>query len=184
MKNCFILLCLIFASCNHNREARELETEVLSSEIVLPLDSMIHLTPVCFSQICQEDSDSEYSFVVYRDSLVCSVCELNRLGIWRSIRKHTKELGVDMKFIFILSPNSKNRDVLCNEYRFQKVNLELYIDTSRVFERKNSIIQNNPNLYAFVLNRENHIEMVGDPSKDYKVEQLYYDFLKRMSHER
>lgn len=179
----FFLLTL-FSACNNRQHLIEYEAQIRSSKIGIPLDSMKLLTPELDIPISGCNDSAQFRYVVYFDSAQCSPCQLGKLGIWRSIIKNTKKIGIDMDFLFIFHPKVSQRIEFEETYYSRKTYLRVYMDTTGIMERYNPLISQSTHLHAFVLNDSNHIEVIGDASKSEMVERKYYEFLRKKKAER
>lgn len=174
----FILFLGTLESCKP--KYNETENELRALTINIPLDSLDVLIPKRgLPSIMKTDNSPNFRYVVYFDSTICSSCSLKKMGIWNSIMHHTKEMGANVDYIFIMNPKSDMIQKFRNDYYAQRLNLRFYLDSTGVTIRQNPLLGKSEIYRAFVLNRENHIEVIGDASKNLKVEERFYDFLKK-----
>lgn len=176
----FVFSLLLLFSCKPNSVNHELENKLRSLTITIPTDSMELLLP--------KNKDSTYAdffntasfqYIIYYDSTVCSVCNLRKMGIWYNIIRKSKKIDSNIKYIFIFQPKHEMIQQFKIEYYAQKVSLPFYIDSTGIMERLNPILSQSQLYCSFVLNKNNHIEVIGDASKNLIVEERFYDFLKK-----
>lgn len=172
----FVISVVCFFSSCKNNEKEKIINQVRQVEIQIPIDSLIYLQPC--GNMRNHVVNADYRYVVYCDSTICSLCELQRMGIWHGIIKKTNEIGIAIDFMFIFNPPKKEAAEFINGYYFYKYNLTIFVDTCGIMQKNNAIL-NNSALHAFILNRNNCIVKIGDASKNAEVEQEFYKFLKR-----
>ncbi|MBP5679679.1 MAG: hypothetical protein J6X31_01325, partial [Bacteroidales bacterium] len=174
-------ICCLILSCTHERIDQEQNEKALREiEITIPLDSFELLLPATKkSNYSNPGKDAPYRYIVYYDSTACSMCTLRKMGIWNSIMKHSEETGIKVDFIFIMHPQKNMINTFKQEFYNQRFNISFYLDSTGITERLNPLLKESKIIRAFVLNKNNHIEVIGDAGKNYKVEKRFYDFLKR-----
>lgn len=181
MKVCILFLiisCLV--SCSHSPINADLEQTIRNMIVEIPLDSMEILSP---KNGDSHDVNSvevpDYRYYIIYDSINCTICSLRKMGIWNSIIKRTIETGINVDFIFIMMANPDNVQLLKRAYYSERINLKIYIDTIGVVKRHFPLINKSLFYSAFVLNKENRIEVIGNASKDYDIESRFYKFLNK-----
>ena len=174
----YIGISLLLLACN-NRNMSEYEARIRATKIDIPLDSMKLLTPDLNIPISGCNDSAQFRYVVYFDSLQCSPCQLKNMGIWRSVIKHTEEIGASVDFQFIFCPKASQREGLEETYFNRKTFLRIFIDTTGVVERHNPLLSESTIFHAFVVNDSNHIEVIGNAGNSELVERRYYEFLRK-----
>ncbi len=171
-----VIAVLLFSSCiNHNHE--EIIQQARITPIHIPVSELICLQPR--NKRLRQDTTGcqNYWYVVYYDSLTCSMCELQRMGIWNEIIEKTNKIGVKMNFLFIFAPGSKQKtNKFIKEYYLKKHNLTIFVDSAGIVLKQNPILGNRI-LYAFILDKNNNIVKIGDASRSKELEQKYYQYL-------
>lgn len=167
----------LFSSCK-NEEKEKIMSQLRQTEIRIPMDSLVCLRPHDRNYLRHHVSNVDYTYIVYCDSTMCSLCELQRMGIWNGIIKKTKEIGASVDFVFVFNPPRRDVAAFINGYYSRRFCLEVFVDTAGVLLRNNAILDKCA-LHAFILNNSNRIEKVGDASKNAEVEREFYKFLKR-----
>lgn len=115
--------------------------------------------------------------IVYVDSLSCSTCFLNNMmtyyGINDSLVKHGGHL------IIILHPKRAKVDEIREKVIMDKYPFYCTVDSENEFLTTNNIPENRL-LHAFMLDNKNKIILVGDPSRNSKIKELFIEqlFLK------
>ena len=170
-----LTFCLITSCINIEKEKKT--TQIGQTEISIPIDSLVCLQPAGNNFIDNHVANADYKYVIYCDSTACSMCELERMGIWNGIIKKAKSAGVTVDFMFIFNPPKKDVTEFINGYYSNRYSLTVFIDTIGIIEKNNTLLKKLA-LHSFILNENNHIVKIGDASKNAGVEQAFYKFLK------
>ena len=113
-----------------------------------------------------------FTMVIYFSPALCNVCNLTRLSDYEGLHEHL--LGT--KIIYILSYHQKNEEEeiksLLEEINFRQ---SVYLDCGDFFGRENEFIPRNPLFHTFLINNENKILVIGDPTRNQKIHNLYIE---------
>lgn len=178
-----ILSLTCYLSSCMNNENESLIRQAQQAEIRIPFDSLRCLHSCRNNDTRNYMGNGEYIYVVYSDSTICSLCELQRMGIWNGIIKRTHEIGVAVDFMFIFNPPKNKVAEFIDGYYSHKFNLTIFVDTIGIMQKKNTILKNAA-LHSFIVNRDNRIVKIGDASKNAEVEQEFYKFIKKSRYRR
>ena len=163
-----LLLLFMFPSCTKYNKRQKYETAVaewIDKEIVFP-DSM-ELTDGRFTTCPQ----SEFTIISYFDSLGCTGCKL-RLPYWNEFMAKTDSLigqGKVGLMIIVNTPNIAEIRKLINESGFK---CNIYIDEDGLLDKINHFPEL-PELRTFLIDRSNHVLLMGNPTTSKAVENLY-----------
>lgn len=117
------------------------------------------------------DGNAKAKLVVYMDSTQCQICRLN--NIYRYIPYMEMDVQNDeFDFIIVLSPLKRNYNDIKHTLAAQKVVKEIYIDDNGDFIRNNPFISENPRFHTFLLDADNKIELIGDPTASEKIAEM------------
>lgn len=178
-----ILSLTCFLSSCKNNENESLISQAQKAEIRIPFDSLRCLHPCRNNNTSNYVGNGEYIYVVYCDSSICSLCELQRMGIWNGIVKKTREIGVAIDFMFIFNPPKNKVAEFIDGYYFHKYNLTIFVDTIGIMQKNNAILENAA-LHSFIVNRDNRIVKIGDAGKNAEAEQEFYKFITKSRYRR
>ena len=175
------IVSMIFCFCCCYEEKQVIKEDFLRNiEIHIPMDSLIKLSPKCrLPDYMSNEECPNLRYIIYYDSLMCSSCQLHRMGIWRSIIKHANSINKNkVNFLFVFNP--KREDVLdfVEEFYSKKIMLDIYVDSCGVLESLNPIIQKNRTFHALLLNENYRIEAIGNPELNVRIEKKFYDFIE------
>lgn len=169
-------LTAFFLFYSHAQE-RKLD-QIRSTEIVIPFDEMLRLEPKRTILRDVVSIPEKYRFVVYFDSLHCSSCEMKGLPVWNGTIDKTMEADVNMDFTFIFTPKMEEIESFKPSFITSHLLVPVYLDTAGVMLRDNELLNKHSSLRCFVVDSNNKIVFVGDPSRDEKTEQRYSEFLQ------
>lgn len=173
----FIFVICSFFACKDEGKGKII-SQVQQTKIRIHVDSLVCLRPYGCVRPKNHVSNADYTYVVYCDSVKCSLCELQRMGIWDGIIKRTRRIGVPVDFLFVFNPGRNNIEPFVKGYYSRKFRLEVYVDTNGIV-RRNNMILNDMAVHSFIMDKNGHIVRIGDASKSAEVENEFYRFLKR-----
>lgn len=176
----FLLSVLLLVGCKrHNGVDADV---IRKTTVFVPDDSLLLLKPKRLKSDNMLNSYPDYRFLIYIDSVYCSSCELQRLGMWHSIIKKVREYDLDVNFLFIFNPRANERFQLIESYYKNPINLDIYIDTAKILEKRNPILKNRI-FHTVLLDVNNKIVKFGDPSKDIDAENNLYGYLESLDND-
>ena len=112
---------------------------------------------------------NDYKIVMYSDSLGCQECEL-KLGDWRLKIKELKLLGKAVDFIFIIQSSDYSS--------FEHMASENLPDFPFIYDKEGKFFKQNKlfsdkRYNTFLLDKDNRIILVGNPTNGDKIWELY-----------
>lgn len=123
---------------------------------------------------------STIKFVSYFNAEGCTSCKLKDLYTWRRLLHQEDSLpqwrSLFCIFIFNTSKMVYPEQTL-STYRF---NHPMIIDSLGDFERANPGLPTNPQFHTFLLDRNNHVVLVGSPIGNPKMWELYKSTIARL----
>ncbi|MDR1737620.1 MAG: hypothetical protein LBR66_02200 [Candidatus Symbiothrix sp.] len=168
----FVLV--IFTSCNKKRgkqtHINKFVAEWIDKQILIPTDISPFYADSTNKEIITNRQDV-YKIVVYVDSFECTTCNL-RLYLWKEFISETAECCADnVNYLFYFQPKSNNSDIvsLMKRDRF-------YYPV--FFDEKNTIAKmnhwgNEVSSMCFLLDKNNRVLLVGDPTHNLRLWELY-----------
>lgn len=115
----------------------------------------------------------EIKIVIFSDSTVCSPCELKSMGSWNHYIQLSQKSKGRLQLFFIFAQNKDNINPLLYSIKEYPLNYPIYIDTLRIFQNNNSHLSKNPKLHTFLLDENNNVILVGNPTHTVKLKELY-----------
>lgn len=170
---CSILLLLSITSCKQSSFEEEMGV-FNNSHIKLMLDSMMYMQQdKSFSSI-----KSEYTYIVYVDSVSCSDCALNHFKDWtefESLFERDK-----FSYLFIVTPKEIEKTSVMEKVKSDILfNDRIYIDTAGIFERNNPLLPQNKLLHTFMINKNDTVILIGNPINNPKIKKLFHRILNQ-----
>lgn len=177
-KSCSIILVglvLSFASCSSYSIRKELES-FLTQEVRFP-STLIN----CSDQYIGKSSlsDSIPKLVIYVDSTQCSSCRIGHLSEYISLQEESIQTGQFMLMI-ILSPPIADYGHIKHLLESYKYPLMIYLDKMHSFRQENDFIPDDTRFHSFLINRDRHPVLVGDPVRSEKLRRLFEESLQLM----
>lgn len=169
-----LFVVVIFLSSCKNKSMIEQVTEFKKFPIIINVDSMYEISRRESVSITKE---FKYVFVMYVDSLSCSMCVLKEMNKWELYMDSLSE----HKCVFYPIFSPKRQDKAEFEYKVKALNISfpIYVDTAAIFERTNPKIKNMRSFNTFMLDDGGNVLIIGNPTKNKRIEELVDRFLKK-----
>lgn len=152
-----------------NERTQHLE-EVISTEIVMPIDSLVALR----SYLPQDSYSYQYHIVAFYDSTECQSCLMRHFSeMNEKIQKYKSVYSSDYSVVIESSSNKLGQRR--REYLMSQFENPVYIDTSGIFRRSNPFLFRDRRLYNFVTDINNKIIQIGNPLLSSNVEVIFMD---------
>ena len=142
-----------------------------ASPIILPTDSMEIIKNEKF-----DFGISRYLMISYLDSANCTNCEISHLYLWNHIIKKSEK--VSFFFIFETKSSLKSQFENLTDNICDNKNVVICIDTLGIFKKANPMLPQESFLHTFLLDSTNHVVIVGNPLKNSKIKELYFDCIR------
>lgn len=167
----FALLLLLLASCQENKKEQllYLVKEWNGKEIRFPEK------PV-FTRFVTDTTDfripaiADYKVVVYVDSIGCVSCKL-QLGKWKEFIAQV-DSATDGNVPFLFFFQSKDNGELRHILRRDNFTLPVCVDTDNHFYKLNHF-PGEMMFQTFLVDRDNHVKVIGNPIHNLSVRDLY-----------
>lgn len=165
-----IFLLSIAVGCNRNNQLRQVRK--------------MHHAQISLHLISEADSLHNHpKVIVYHDSNQCSTCQLEHISEWDKIIKHLDSLQLPIPVIFIITPPEgriKEVTQYLNNLKLQRYHI--VIDSLNLFSKHNPIIPDNIKLHTFLLDKNNHIILVGSPLFNEKLWNMYKNITQKLNY--
>lgn len=101
--------------------------------------------------------------IIYFPTDRCTSCVIGKLGEYETIfRLKVKGLFSPI-IIFSLKENAREYKILTSNLKFQSLPYPIYIDKHNEFQQLNKKLPEDSRYHAFLLDKNNHIVLVGNP---------------------
>ena len=169
----FICTALFFVACSNRERQFTQEIKVLQSKAIqLPSKGLFMRQGVEVQKI---DVNKEVlKLVVYADSIGCTACAINHIDSWGHFIDYAEQFNNQLRFYFIFSPMKK--EVRGTELMIANTMFDypILLDTLGEFEKLNPHLPKNRALHTFLLDENNNVILVGNPSQNRKIKEMFY----------
>lgn len=169
----FVYILLFFNSCSMRERQFSNEIALLQSKAIrLPSNVLIMRQDTILPK--NDINENGYKLVVYVDSVDCTPCAINHIGLWGTFINYTKQTSDQLRFHFIFSPKKRelqNTKLILTNTKFDH---PIMLDTLREFEKLNPHLPKNRALHTFLLDENNNVILVGSPLQNRKVKEMFY----------
>lgn len=181
-KYIFIVFSILFiTSCENKSVIKSEMDKFLNTTVELKLDSMVYAkTLINENESIQSYKMSDYSYVVYVDSLSCSYCAINHLADYTDLSFDRFINENNISILFILSPTYDNIHKVIDKLRKNNImNDCVFIDTTAVFARSNHNLPKNTRLHTFFIDKSGKVLLIGSPLHNDKIMSLSLNVMSK-----
>ncbi len=170
---CF-LLC---ASCEEARLKKEVE-QLTGTTITVPegMESLL----LGKNTIMPDSPETCVRLVAYYDSTGCASCAVHKLEYWNKVVDLSVATANRFVPVFVFSPGKNKMDETGFALKTTSFNYPVYLDTAGIFGMMNQNIPDDHLIHTFLLDRNNRVVLVGDPSVNDPLWELYVSTINRM----
>lgn len=169
-----LIFSMIMMSCGRCKLEEDI-SRLMNKKITVSYDSLLN----CSNEKIVYPDTSQYRYIVYLDSMVCSSCTLKNMYYWEVLQDSIATLGKDVGLVFIYAPSKEEIRRFITDLKHTREEFVSLVDTSGYFIRTNSFIPENSNLHAFLLDRNNKIIMVGNAQTNPEIEKLLFNIIHK-----
>lgn len=179
MKKTFIFLQIVLiccvVSCNKNtgkETAKKIITEWTGKIIQFP-DSISYVS-LGKDTVSVKQHQSPYTILLYTDSTGCTACKLQMYKWDILIDEVNKEMDGKVDFFFCFHP--KNKKELEHILKRDGFSYPVFIDEKDTMNKLNNFPENNV-YQCFLLDKNNVVVGIGNPTQNPKIWKLYKDII-------
>ena len=122
--------------------------------------------------ICVDLYGDNYKILLFVDSMGCTSCRLNLVD-WRKLISESDTSFIRKpEYVFIFQPKKNGNQELYTILRSSGFRYPVFIDKDNEFNKNNKFLSN-PEFQCFLLDKDNKIVMVGNPSLIKRIWILY-----------
>ena len=166
----FVAIC--FSSCKNVQyeNASKIVKEWTDKEIKFPQG-------ITYTSLAEETASVDlysdnYKILLYVDSTGCTNCRLNLSGWKKIISESDTVFSKPPEFIFFFNPKQKNERELQHIFLGNGFKHPVFIDKENEIDKLNKLPKK-PAYQCFLLDKDNKVIMVGDPSTNQGIWTLY-----------
>lgn len=170
LKIMFLLLSFLLFGCRKTIE----EDIVLmqSSPFKLNIDSLF-CVKLAHDTFVEPEVSGKIKIVIFSDSTICSPCAIKSIGSWDHYIQLSQNSKGGLQLFFIFVQNKKNINSLLYTLKEYFFDYPVYVDTLGIFQKDNPHLSENTKLHTFLLDENNNVILVGNPTHSLKLKELY-----------
>lgn len=159
-----LLLCLVIfvASCSQWRIKSEIESFSKES-IRLPTDLEIVQDGVVLPDSLKQTMTNPIKLVLFFSADRCTSCVIGRLGDYEKIFSLRAENQFSPIIIFSPKEDPREYKTLITDLKIQSLPYPIYIDKHNKFQQENPKLPEDTRYHTFLLDKNNHVVLVGNP---------------------
>lgn len=167
------ILCASCIACIGCKNSNTFEDDLklfLSMKVNLPLERMkIIGTDSCNSKVIE---NKDWKLVVYTSPYRCAPCVVNSMHHWNEFIEWEENFQGKFELIFIFQPERKDKTQLISSLQMSRLKSEFYVDTIGFFTEANPRFPTDEKLHVFLLNKDNHVVLAGNPVENKNMKAL------------
>ena len=171
-----VLIVAIYTVCLSSCKDMKLETAQVivkkwtGKEIKFPQD--LYCTSMGLDTTCVDIYSDNYKILFYIDSIGCTSCRL-KLFEWKKIIKESDTIfSKPIEFIFFFQPKQKAEEELQQIFKNNAFKYPVFIDRKNEINKLNKF-PSKPEYQCFLLDKDNKVIIVGDPSTNKEIWALF-----------
>lgn len=106
--------------------------------------------------------EGKAAMVFYYDSLECGSCKVNHLVDLEPLYEMSDSLGT-FDVVTVFAPRIEDYDELVRQLMVRNFRYPIYVDTEGIISKTNPCIPDDKRFHSFLINKEGHPVLVGNP---------------------
>lgn len=166
---------VLLSSCQNGRMSRA-AYKLAESTIQLPAElSLVTAEGEIIDSVALEPIPK---LVIFIDSTECRMCRISKLQIYHPLYELSKQQNFQLMilvggFDYDTIPISR----IISDYYLE---IPVYIDKDDVFRKLNPVIPNDSRLHSFLIDKDNQVLFIGDPSSSKHLHSLFLSKLAQL----
>ena len=173
-----LLTALCFVSCTGKKDFKDGIVQLQSRPVSLSLDKMRCMWNGKDTVVSEERYDTDFKLVVYSDTAACSSCGLKTMYLWDDLIHALESYGKSVSLCFIFMPLQKDLEEFYFTMRTMAPLLPVHVDTAGIFIRENPHIPREAVYHTFLLDKDNRVVLVGNPSRSEKIKEMFWQIVE------
>ncbi len=173
-----LLTALYFVSCTGKKDFKDGIVQLQSRPVSLSLDKMRCMWNGKDTVVSEERYDTDFKLVVYSDTVACSSCGLKTMYLWDGLIHDLESYGKSVSLCFIFMPLQKDLEEFYFTMRTMAPLLPVHVDTAGIFIRENPHIPREAVYHTFLLDKDNRVVLVGNPSRSEKIKEMFWQIVE------
>ena len=173
----FLPSWLMLISCSQGKSIEKQLIKMSEIPIRIETEGMVACNDADSVSIIEE-GNSRLKMIVWADSTECSKCYVRHLDMWNSLIKLEHENPNGIRYYFILEANPEKLETTTSMLQSTtQLKHTIYVDTAQYFRKKNPQIPSDVLFHTFLLDNDNKVVLVGDPTKNKSIQNLFKQIL-------
>ena len=170
----FVIVLTTLATCSTNSPERDIR-RVYGEQIVMP--STLRYVSGALLEYGYSD-DALATLLIWYDSTQCSGCKLSGINSLEHFVKFCKDTVTQVNVDIVFSPPFDVQEAFEDAVTNVKLNYPIYIDFIGAFAKQNRKLPKTEQLHTFLLDANGRVVLVGDPTHNPKMWNLYKKNIK------
>lgn len=165
---CVVLLMSLYG-CNRINDYNNIR-RVAGKTITFPIDMKF---VDGYNPYYVNVDSAKATFLFWIDNTQCSTCHLSNLGFFNKVFDFCRDSVENVNVMILFTPSDDKREDFMDVAYYREREMPIYIDENDSFSKMNSFIPKDIRYHSFLLNSRNEIILVGDPTADIAIWDLY-----------
>lgn len=174
-----LVSCFILAISCKNAPIDKIVQNMMGQEVKIP-SSIILYSKNTESIIMNNEHLTK--LIVYLDSTECASCTINSMYMWENLLSFSKSSENKLDIIFIAAPKEEDTIHVINSIISNNNNCPIYLDRQHDFIKMNDFMPQDNKFHTFLLDKNNKIIMIGNPTKSDKLLHLLHKKIAEQEH--
>lgn len=170
----FTIAIALFCSCNSPK--RELK-RAFGTHVEMPF-SLRYYSGQYMEY--EHDDDALATMLIWYDSTQCSGCKLNAINSLEKYIQFCKDTISNVNVDIVFSPPADVEETFDEAVLNAKCNYPLFVDYVGEFAKSNRKLPKSKNLHTFLLDANGKIVLIGDPTHNNKLWELYKKYIMQL----
>ena len=176
IRRCLVILVVVLSyealiSCSQGKKIERKIAKMSEEPIRVVTEGML-VCNVLDSILQNADDKSKLKMVVWADSSECSQCYIRHLDMWKGFVELERENPSGIQYFFILETVPEKLEEMITMIQDTQLDHSIYIDTAQYFRQHNPTIPSDVMFHTFLLDSDNKVILVGNPTKNKSIYNL------------
>ncbi len=181
IRKCVVILVValsfgVLISCSQGKKIERKIAKMCEEPIQVDTKGML-VCNISDSALYNADCKSKLKMVVWADSSECSQCYIRHLDMWKGFVDIERENPSGIQYYFILETVPDKLEKMITMIEDTQLDHSIYIDTAQYFRQHNPNIPSDVMFHTFLLDSDNKVILVGNPTKNKSIYNLFNKIL-------
>jgi hypothetical protein len=162
---------VLTSSCTQNKKIERQIEQLCEMAIRIDVDSMVACN--VSDSVLLNPTGSNLKMIIWADSTECSQCYIRHLDYWKGYMKLENENPDGIQFYYILETAPEKMEEMISLIQTTQLEHVIYVDTMQLFRRNNPNIPSDVLFHSFLLDSDNKVVLVGNPTRNKGIQNLF-----------